>query len=246
MERREAYPTDTQHIVNLSGYVWAAKQLPDLHRLQVLDLACGTGYGSDYLGGLARRVLGVDLALSVVARSRMKYSNPRVSFFAMDGTALGIRSGSLDAIVSQDTIEHVPDDHGFVAELARVLRPGGVLILFTPHGKERGRKPEDPFHIREYMPEELEELLAPHFRGIRWFGRRQGGRLKAAEQHMDRVRQWDPWSLRRLVPRRLRHWLGSLTSRAQGGVTLKDIVPEDIEYSEGFKDDTNLIALCTK
>jgi SAM-dependent methyltransferase len=161
-----------------------------------------------------------------------------VSFLAMDGTALGIRSESVDAIVSQDTIEHVPDDQGFVAEVARVLRPGGLLILFTPHGKKRGRKPEDPFHIREYVPEELEELLTRHFRQIQWFGRRQGGRLKTVEQHMDRVRQWDPWGVRRLVPRRLRHWLGSLTSRIQGGVTLMDIMPKDIEYGEGFEDDT--------
>lgn len=53
MERREAYPTDTQHIVNLSGYVWAATQLPALGRLRVLEIACGTGYGSDYLAGVA-------------------------------------------------------------------------------------------------------------------------------------------------------------------------------------------------
>ena len=39
MERRDAYPTDTQHIVNLSGYVWAARQIPQLDRFRVLDLA---------------------------------------------------------------------------------------------------------------------------------------------------------------------------------------------------------------
>jgi SAM-dependent methyltransferase len=246
MERREAYPTDTQHIVNLSGYVWAATQLPGIERMTVLDIACGTGYGSDYLAGLARKVVGIDLEPAVVARCRSRYPNPRAQFKAMDGTALAFRNETFDAIVSQDTIEHVQEDHRFVTELSRVLRRSGILVLFTPHGKERGRKPDDPYHVREYVPDELRDLLLPHFSTIRWYGRRLGVRLKAVERHMDAVRQWDPFSLRRLVPRRLRHWMGSLVSRLQGGTSLREILPKDIEYVEGIAEDTNLIAVCRK
>ncbi len=246
MERREAYPTDTQHIVNLSGYVWAATQLPGIDQMRVLDIACGTGYGSDYLAGVARRVVGIDLEPAVVARCRLRYPNARAQFNAMDGTALAFRSETFDAIVSQDTIEHVQDDHRFVTELSRVLRKGGTLVLFTPHGKERGRRPEDPYHIREYMPDELRDLLMPHFSMIRWYGRRQGARLKTVEGHLDAVRRWDPFALRRVVPRRLRHWIGSLVSRLQGGTSLRKILPKDIEYGEGIQEDTNLIAVCRK
>ncbi|MGH7255101.1 MAG: class I SAM-dependent methyltransferase [Nitrospirales bacterium] len=246
MERREAYPTDTQHIVNLSGYVWAADQLGDLGKLRVLDIACGTGYGTHYLGTRARQVVGVDVAPVVVARNRVRYRTERVQFLVMDGTALGFRSAVFDAIISQDTIEHIQEDRRFVDEVVRVLRPGGTLVLFTPHGKVRGRRPDDPYHVREYVPAELAALLAPHFHSIRWFGRRQGDRLKAVEQHMDQVRQWDPLGVRRLIPRRVRHWLGSVVSRAQGGVELADLVPEDIEYGEGIHADTNLIAFCLK
>ena len=103
MERREAYPTDTQHIVNLSGYVWAARQVPQLDRLRVLDLACGTGYGSDYLSGKAGRVVGVDCAPEILARNRARYGHSGASFLAMDGCALGFRDESFDCILSQDT-----------------------------------------------------------------------------------------------------------------------------------------------
>lgn len=246
MERRAAYPTDTQHIVNLSGYVWAAQQLGSLEQRRVLDLSCGTGYGSDYLGGCAAHIVGIDCAVDVVTRSRAQYPRANVSFLAMDGCALAFRDESFDCIVSQDTIEHIQDDHRFVAELARVLKPAGTLVIFTPHGKGRGVTPEDPYHVREYTQQEFQALLAPHFATIKWYGRRQGTRLKAAERSMDAVRRFDPCGIRNVVPRPIRHWVGSVISRLQGGPSLREIVPTDIEYTEGVADDTNLIGVCAK
>ena len=63
---------------------------------------------------------------------------------------------------------------------------------------------------------------------------------------MDAVRRFDPGGFRNLVPRPIRHWLGGQVSRLQGGPTLEDITPEDIEYKEGVADDTNLIGICMK
>jgi ubiquinone/menaquinone biosynthesis C-methylase UbiE len=246
MERREAYPTDTQHIVNLSGYVWAAKQIPGLDRLRVLDLACGTGYGSDYLSGKAGRVVGVDYAPQIVASNRARYGYSGASFLAMDGCALGFQDESFDCILSQDTIEHIVDDRRFVAEVARVLRKTGRLVIFTPHGNSIVDKPGDPYHVREYNQEEFREILSPYFSSIRWFGRRQGARLQAAERSMDSVRRFDPGGLRNIVPRPVRHWLGGLVSRLQGGPSLRALTPEDIEYVEGVASDTNLIGICMK
>lgn len=246
MERRAAYPTDTQHLVNLSGYVWAARQLGPLGQRSILDLSCGTGYGTDYLGSEAGRIVGVDCASDVVVKSRADYPRSNVAFLAMDGCALGFRDASFDCIVSQDTIEHIQNDQRFVFELTRVLKPNGILIIFTPHGKGRGMIPKDPYHVREYTHEEFKALLAPHFSTIRWYGRRQGQRLKAVERSMDTVRQLDPVGLRNCVPRPIRHWLGSVISRAQGGPALQDIAPGDIEYCEGVADDTNLIGVCIK
>lgn len=246
MERRDAYPTDTQHVVNLSGYVWAAQQMGPLRQRRVLDLSCGTGYGADYLGSCAGHIVGIDCAVEIVVTSRARYPRANVSFMAMDGCALGFQDASFDCIVSQDTIEHIEDDHRFVAEIARVLKPEGTLVIFTPHGKGSGIRPEDPFHVREYTQQEFQALLAPHFATIRWYGRRQGHRLKIAERSMDILRRFDPGGLRNLVPRPIRHSIGSVVSRLQGGPSLRDIVPADIEYGEGVAADTNLIGICMK
>lgn len=246
MERRTAYPTDTQHVVNLSGYVWAARQLGNLPRHRILDLSCGTGYGADYLGTCADQIVAIDCVPTVVSKSRSDYPRVNVHFLAMDGCALAFRDESFDCIVSQDTIEHIPDDGRFVLELTRVLKPRGTLIIFTPHGKGREIVPSDPYHVREYTAQEFRELLAPHFSSIRWYGRRQGPRLKTAEQSMDTVRTLDPLGLRTCIPRPVRHWIGGLISRLHGGPNLRDIVPADIEYSEGIAADTNLIGVCVK
>lgn len=246
MERRAACPTDTQHVVNLSGYVWAARQLGSLEQRCVLDLSCGTGYGSDYLGARAGRIIGIDCAPGVVAKSRAAYPRSNVAFLAMDACALAFRDASFDCIVSQDTIEHIQDDRLFVSELTRVLKKNGVLVIFTPHGKGRGIPPTDPYHIREYTSDEFKNLLQPHFSTIRWYGRRQGHRLKTIERSMDTLRNFDPAGFRNCVPRPIRHWIGSVISRVQGGPTLYEIIPDDIEYREGVADDTNLIGVCIK
>jgi SAM-dependent methyltransferase len=246
MERRAAYPTDTQHMVNLSGYVWAARQLGPLEQRSILDLSCGTGYGTDYLGTCASRIVGIDCAPDVVAKSRADYPRSNVAFLAMDGCALAFRNASFDCIVSQDTIEHIQDDHRFVSELTRVLKPNGMLIIFTPHGKGRGIIPRDPYHVREYTQQEFSALLEPHFSTIRWYGRRQGDRLKRAERSMDTLRKLDPGGIRNCVPRPIRHWIGSLISRLQGGPALHELMPTDVEYSPGIAEDSNLIGVCIK
>ena len=70
--------------------------------------------------------------------------------------------------------------------------------------------------------------------------------LKAEAASFAGVRRYDPGSLRSLVLRPIRHWLGGLVSRLQGAPSLKAITPEDIEYEEGVACDTNLIGICMK
>jgi hypothetical protein len=63
---------------------------------------------------------------------------------------------------------------------------------------------------------------------------------------MDTVRRFDPGGIRNFVPRPIRHLIGSLISRLQGGPSLRAIVPSDIEYNQGVAEDTNLIGVCIK
>ncbi|HSJ30765.1 MAG TPA: class I SAM-dependent methyltransferase [Longimicrobiales bacterium] len=94
----------------------------------VLDVACGRyQYVVDHLWGKAHARFGADISLAAVAENRS------VTAACADMYALPFRSGSCDIVVSVDTIEHAADPALFLAEVGRVLRPGGSAVLITPN-----------------------------------------------------------------------------------------------------------------
>jgi len=243
-ERHDVCRTDTQYVVQLSGYAWALSQI-DPARAAILDVATGIGFGGHLLSDRARLVVGVDLAREVVVEARRRFRRRNLFFLQGDGAALAFRNGAFDAVVSQDTIEHIPHDGEFVAEAARVLKPGGVFVVFTPWRETHTEKPENPFHLREYSAASLTALLAPHFPDIRLWGRRWKEELTRSESEMDRVRCLDPCGLRRVVPRALRHRLASLWLSLRQAKRLDHVSVEDVEYMPGAPPGSNtLIAVC--
>lgn len=92
----------------------------------------------------------------------------------VSGDHLPFPDASFDRVLVVDMLEHVPDDGRFVRELSRVLRPGGVLVVNTPHRKDSalrrlrhalGQTDEKHGHLRPgYTRAELDRLLAPAFR----------------------------------------------------------------------------------
>ena len=244
-ERPPADPTNTQFLLHLSGYRWAAETFGPLRARQVLDVASGEGYGSGLLAASGATVVGVDLDAAVLSRARAAY--PAARFLRMDAVRLALRDESFDLTVSQDTLEHIQDDTGFVADLERVLRRDGVLVLFTPHAPVHTLAPANPYHVREYSAESLRALLRPRFGSVRLFGRRPAARMRGAETGLNAVRRWDPLGLRRLlVPPGVRHRLGSWILRRRGGAGLETLSTTDVEYFEGVADSGTLIAVCRK
>ena len=245
-ERGAECATNTQYIVGLSAYRWAVEMLPDIADMRVLDVACGTGYGSAALAAWTRSVVGVDRDLPTVLEATRRYGRPNLWFLPMEGEALALRSASIDAVVSFETIEHVHDDRWFLREIGRVLTSDGWLVLSTPHAPKPGAVPDNPFHLREYTWGELRDRLGEHFASVRLFGRRLSPRLARLEQELNRVRRLDPGAWRRLVPRKIRHRLGSLLSWWRAGVGLEDITTADVEYSEGLTATPTLLAVCRR
>jgi SAM-dependent methyltransferase len=142
---------------------------------RVLDVACGEGYGTALLARHAAHVTGVDLAPEAIAHARATYAGlGNAEFVAASCTQMPLADASFDAVVSFETLEHIPAQEEFLAEVARVLKPEGVLVLSCPNKLEYSDKRDfaNEFHVKELYRDELAALVARHFPESLWFGQR--------------------------------------------------------------------------
>ncbi len=139
---------------HLERYRWAMPLVSG----RVLDVACGTGGGSAMLAARAE-VVGLDVDAGAVELARSRDS--AVDFRLGAVPPIPCESSEFDTVVSFETIEHLEADREFVAEIHRVLKPGGELLLSTPNKEVSSPDgpPPNPWHVREYRLADLRKLL---------------------------------------------------------------------------------------
>ncbi len=147
----------TEHFVR---YIFA-KQLVD--EKVVLDVACGSGYGSKLLADAgAKKVYGVDASKEAINYATNTYSHDKVEFQVGKAENLPIKDQSIDVLVTFETIEHVKRYEKFLSEIKRVLKPEGLMILSTPN--EEVYPEGNHFHLKEFTKKELEDILQANFK----------------------------------------------------------------------------------
>ena len=140
---------------------------------RVLDVASGEGYGAALLARSAAQVCGLDRSSEAIAHARARYVGVHnLAFVHGDCARLPFAQAVFDRVVSFETIEHIEAQEGFLAEIARVLRPDGVLLVSSPNRLEYSdrRGYVNEFHVRELYRDELAALAARHFSHLRWYG----------------------------------------------------------------------------
>nr|WP_254213032.1 methyltransferase domain-containing protein [Burkholderia multivorans] len=141
----------------------------------VLDIACGEGYGSSLLAKSARSVVGVDIDPKTVAHASQRYAGEgNLRFVAGSASSIPLVDSSIDVVVSFETIEHLAEQHEMLTEIRRVLKPNGMVVISSPNKKvySDDRDYHNEFHVKELYFDEFDALLREHFPSIRYFGQR--------------------------------------------------------------------------
>ncbi len=141
----------------------------------VLDIASGEGYGSFLLSEFAAYVYGVDIADTAVKHAQEKYATKRSNLTFKQGSTSNIplETGTIDVVVSFETIEHHDEHEQMIAEIKRVLKPGGLLVISSPNKTVYSKVVrENPYHVKELEFEEFEAFMKSHFKHTAFYEQR--------------------------------------------------------------------------
>ena len=172
---------------HLAVYRWVAERV---RGLEVVDMACGEGYGTAVLGERAALVTGVDANPDAHEHARLKYSRPGLRFVR---ELVEEYDEPCDAIVFLQTIEHLEDPAAVLDRFRDLLRPGGTAYVSTPNvltlAPPGAEKSDNPWHVREYLAEEFRSLCAGSFEHVEVLGLFHARKLRLHEWAIERG--WD-------------------------------------------------------
>ncbi len=114
-------------------FAYLDREIPDWHGLHVLDLGCGGGFMAEVLARHGAFVVGVDPCAGAIAVAERHAARAglAIEYRVGQGESLPCSPSSADLVVCVDVLEHVDDLDCVLAEIGRVLRPGGLLMLDT-------------------------------------------------------------------------------------------------------------------
>ena len=164
---------------HLAVYEWVAERCAGR---DVVDMACGEGYGVEVLARRARHVTGVDANPEAHEHARLKYARPGVRFVR---DLVETYEEPCDVVVFLQTIEHMHAPAAVLQNFRGMLRPGGTVYLSTPNlltlAPPGAEKSDNPWHIKEYRADEFRRLCETVFAHVELLGLFHARMLRAHE-----------------------------------------------------------------
>jgi SAM-dependent methyltransferase len=218
---------------------------------RLLDLGCGTGYGTAQLADSATTriaIFGLDRVMPAPASRR-----PNANYLRADLRGIPLCDASFSTVVSFQVIEHLGDPTAYLEAIARLLEPEGTAYLTTPNLLTSDGV--NPWHVHEYEADELRKKLTEHFEDVEMLGVGIGPRVAdyfvARLRRTRRIMRIDPLGLRKLLPSRLIDWLFArlavvVRRGIQEGEGLPETSVDDFPIGPASPADLDLLAVCRR
>ena len=131
---------------------------------KVLDIACGSGYGSYLIAteGKAKEVIAVDLDADSIRYGDHRFAHPSIKRSVGDAQEFK-KEGEFDLIVSFETIEHLPKYEQFLQNMGKTLADDGHFLVSTPIVKHTRTNCKNPYHVIEWSFSDFQELVGKYF-----------------------------------------------------------------------------------
>ena len=189
----------------------------------VLEIGTGTGYGVEVIAPKAGRYVTLDKH-----RPAGLPELPNVEFRQAVVPPLPFPDASFDCVVSFQVIEHIRRDLDFVAEAARVLRPGGLVVLTTPNAPMSLTR--NPWHVREYTADQLRNLLGSRFAEVEILGVFGNDKVTAYYENnrrsVERIARFDVLDLQHRLPR----WMLRLPYDLLNRINRRRLLEQDAQH----------------
>lgn len=124
---------------------------------QVFDMACGVGYGSEYIAKQHPnvKVKGIDISENAISYAKKNYSAPNIEFTQANILEYE-NSIRPDVIVSLETVEHLEQPGLFIEKVSKILKPNGMFIVSVPITPSLDF---NPFHLQDFTEKSIKELV---------------------------------------------------------------------------------------
>jgi 2-polyprenyl-3-methyl-5-hydroxy-6-metoxy-1,4-benzoquinol methylase len=161
-------------IEHLGHYLFAADYLKQYKPKIVADISCGIGYGLLELGRIAKQVIGVDSSDEMIDIASKRVAEKSLDFnvnfikknLDLDDLTKDIDLGSIDAVVSFETLEHLVDPNKAIFGFSQILRRGGFLVCSVPNAlyepKSIACLPRNKFHKQLFNYQSLCRMVQGH------------------------------------------------------------------------------------
>ena len=159
------HPNETMEdlLFHLARYKFVGRQLKK--NWDVLEVGCGTGYGSNLLSKFAGHVNACELDLSLLVRARERFVQPNLSYTDTPEKA------EYDAVVSLEVIEHMTKDYGYklLDFIDSHLKSKGLAFISTPRKIDNASDNRKKYHLHEYTADEFVSMLEERFARVLLF-----------------------------------------------------------------------------